>query len=69
MDLNDRSAPIPLKKSPWGDERKFLEPLMRFTCGDVRDHRRHKSITRFSAPVIRSGQEPTAADRGAGERK
>jgi hypothetical protein len=27
-----------LKKSPWGDERKILEPLMRFTCGDVRDH-------------------------------
>jgi hypothetical protein len=22
----------------WGDERKFLEPLMRFTSGDVRDH-------------------------------
>jgi len=21
-----------------GDERKFLEPLMRFTRGDVRDH-------------------------------
>jgi hypothetical protein len=22
----------------WGDERKFLEPLMRLTRGDVRDH-------------------------------
>jgi hypothetical protein len=22
----------------WGDERNFLEPLMRFTSGDVRDH-------------------------------
>jgi len=27
-----------LQKSFWGDERKFLEPLMRFTRGDVRDH-------------------------------
>jgi hypothetical protein len=22
----------------WGDERKFLEPVMRFRRGDVRDH-------------------------------
>jgi hypothetical protein len=22
----------------WGVERKFLEPLMRFALGDVRDH-------------------------------
>ena len=22
----------------WGGERKFLEPLMRFALGDVRDH-------------------------------
>ncbi len=29
---------ILLQKSFWGDERKFLEPLMRFTCGGVRDH-------------------------------
>ena len=29
-------APILLQKSFWGDERKFLEPLMRFTCSDVR---------------------------------
>jgi len=27
-----------LQKSFWGDERKFLEPLMRFASGDVRDH-------------------------------
>ena len=27
-----------LQKSFWGDERKFLEPLMRFTSGDVRGH-------------------------------
>jgi hypothetical protein len=31
-------APILLQKSFWGGERKFLEPLMRFTRGDVRDH-------------------------------
>jgi hypothetical protein len=30
--------PIVLQKSFWGVERKFLEPLMRFTRGDVRDH-------------------------------
>ena len=29
---------IVLKKSFWGDERKFLGPLMRFACGDMRDH-------------------------------
>jgi hypothetical protein len=33
-----RFAPIVLKKSFWGVERKFLEPLMRFTRSDVRDH-------------------------------
>jgi hypothetical protein len=27
-----------LQKSFWGGERKFLEPLMRLTRGDVRDH-------------------------------
>jgi hypothetical protein len=29
---------IVLKKSSWGDERNFLELLMGFTRGDVRDH-------------------------------
>jgi hypothetical protein len=29
---------ILLQKSFWGEERKFLETLMRFTSGDVRDH-------------------------------
>jgi hypothetical protein len=29
---------ILLQKYFWGDEQKFLEPLMRFTRGDVRDH-------------------------------
>src|SRR5215207_11661573 len=29
---------ILLQKSFWGGELKFLEPLMRLTGGDVRDH-------------------------------
>ena len=29
---------IVLRKSFWGVEQKFLEPLMRLTRGDVRDH-------------------------------
>jgi len=29
---------ILLQKSFWGDERKFLEPLMRFASGDLGDH-------------------------------
>jgi hypothetical protein len=36
--MNDRFWRIVLKNSFWGGERKFLEPLMRFTRGDVRDH-------------------------------
>jgi hypothetical protein len=35
---NVHFAPILLQKSFWGDEQKFLEPLMHFTSGDVRDH-------------------------------
>jgi hypothetical protein len=31
-------VPILLQKSFWGVEGKFLEPLRRFKCGDVRDH-------------------------------
>jgi len=33
-----RLVPILLQKSFWGGERKFLEPLVHFTRGDVRDH-------------------------------
>jgi hypothetical protein len=33
-----RFVPILLQKSFWGVEGKFLEPLMRFARGDVRDH-------------------------------
>jgi hypothetical protein len=33
-----RKVPILLQKSFWGDERKFLGPLVRFVRGDVRDH-------------------------------
>jgi hypothetical protein len=41
-----RLVPILLQKSFRGGERKFLEPLMRFARGDVRDHIVHpKSIT------------------------
>jgi hypothetical protein len=29
---------ILLQKSFWGVEQKFLEPLVRFARGDVRDH-------------------------------
>jgi hypothetical protein len=32
------NGPILLQKSFWGVEQKFLEPLMRFARGDVRDH-------------------------------
>jgi len=31
-------VPILLQKSFWEGERKFLEPLMRFARGEVRDH-------------------------------
>jgi hypothetical protein len=31
-------VPMLLQKSFWGNERKFLEPLMRFMSGDVRDY-------------------------------
>jgi hypothetical protein len=33
-----RSWHLLLQKSFWGDERKFLEQLMRFARDDVRDH-------------------------------
>jgi hypothetical protein len=36
--MDVRKVPILLQKSFWGTERKFLEPLMRFTRSDVRDH-------------------------------
>jgi len=35
---NSRFVPTLLQKSFWGAERKFLEPLMHFTCSDVRGH-------------------------------
>jgi hypothetical protein len=38
VSANVRFAPILLQKSFWGDKPKFLEPLMRFTSSDVRDH-------------------------------
>jgi hypothetical protein len=46
------SLPILLQKSFWGGERKFLEPLMRFARGDVRDHIvSSKSITDLRSRV------------------
>ena len=52
-------VPILLQKSFWGVERKFLEPLMRFTRGDVRDQSVHpKSIT-----DLRSGVEKRRRSR------
>ena len=33
-----RFVTILLQKSFWGNKRNFLEPLMRFASGDVRDH-------------------------------
>jgi hypothetical protein len=33
-----RFVPIVLKKSFWGGERNFSEPLMRFARDDMRDH-------------------------------
>jgi hypothetical protein len=32
------ALPILLQKFFWGGERKFLDPLMRSTRGNVRDH-------------------------------
>src|SRR4030081_3749864 len=50
---------ILLQKSFWGGERKFLEPLMRFARGDVRDHIVHpKSIT-----GLRNGVEKRRSSR------
>src|ERR1700726_1532182 len=40
---------ILLKKSFWGDERKFLEPLMRFARGDARDHIASSKISHRSS--------------------
>jgi hypothetical protein len=38
LTTSGRFAPIVLKKSSLGDDRNFLEPLMRFARDDVRDH-------------------------------
>jgi hypothetical protein len=38
LQVNGHFWPILLQKSFWGGERKFLEPLIRFARGDVRDH-------------------------------
>jgi hypothetical protein len=44
--VTDRFWRIVLQKSFWGDERKFLEPLVRFASGDLGAISFHpKSIT------------------------
>ena len=40
-----------LQKSFWGEARTFLEPLMRFTRGDVRDHTISSKIYHASPPL------------------
>jgi hypothetical protein len=46
---------ILLQKSFWGSERKFLEPLMRFTPGDVREpYRFIQNRSRTSAVALKS---------------
>src|ERR1700716_3501505 len=58
---NRRFVPILLQKSFWGDERKFLEPLMRFTHGDVRDH----IVSSKSITDLRSGAKERRSRREA----
>src|SRR6476660_5133529 len=61
LETNVRCWQILLQKSFWGGERKFLEPLMRFTHGDVRETISFnlKSITdlRTGVEKRRSGRE------------
>jgi hypothetical protein len=51
---NVRFAPIVLKKSFWRKQAKFLEPLMRLTRGDVRDHIVASKIDHGPAAVLKS---------------
>src|SRR5689334_7657311 len=53
--------PILLQKSFWGDERKILEALMRFTRRDVRDH----IVSSKSITDLRSGTEKPRGRREA----
>jgi hypothetical protein len=50
-----RFVPILLQKSFWGGERKFLEPLMRFASGDVREpYRFIQNRSRTSVVALKS---------------
>jgi hypothetical protein len=50
-----RKWQILLQKSFWGGERKFLEPLMRFTRGDVRGpYRFIQNRSRTSVVALKS---------------
>jgi len=46
-------------KSFWGEEQKFLEPLMRFTRGDVEGH----IVSSKSTTDLPSGVKSDAAQR------
>jgi hypothetical protein len=53
-----------LQKSFWGDERKFLEPLMRFTRGDVREpYRFIQNRSRISAVGAKGRRSRREAQR------
>jgi hypothetical protein len=58
MERNFRLWQILLKKSFGGDERIFLEPLMRFVRSDVRGHvasqKNERSYRRYGASQRRS---------------
>jgi hypothetical protein len=51
---NVRSAPILLQKSFWGGERKFLEPLMRFTRRREGSYRFIQNRSRTSEVALKS---------------
>jgi hypothetical protein len=51
------SWPILLQKSFWGGERNFLEPVMRFTCGGVRDYIASSKIDHGSPQLRRKATQ------------
>jgi hypothetical protein len=54
---------ILLQKSFWGDERKFLEPLMHFARGDVRDHVVSSKINHFLVALKSDAATETSKNR------
>jgi hypothetical protein len=55
---------ILLQKSFWGDERKFLGPLVRFVRGDVRDSAGDLSNAVESARTLLVGVEAVTGANG-----